>query len=202
MLLKPVRKAMKVQPPSAEVLGAAGRLLDPGPMPKPRDMRPNHAPYLLWRELDWRRQPEAKKREEARRGHHKPVGIVAVLAAVTTYMDEREGRGFPGDAEDTAKVRAILNLFRLQPVWRKGRGRRVPATVVRMLVKRLRAAPVLGVYVLIIARAVTAANQAKQREIAARMPASKPAARIIEQPQRRPTMAELMIAKYVDRIQK
>jgi len=150
--------------------------------------------------MDWRQQPEARRREWARRGHYKPAGIVAVLASVTTYMTEREGRGFPGDAEDTAKARALLSLFRLQPAG--SRGRRVPATVVRMLVKRLRAASVLGVYTYIIARAVTAANMATQREVAARMPASKPAPRIVEQPERRPTMAELMIAKYVDRIQK
>jgi hypothetical protein len=78
---------------------------------------------------------------------------------------ELDADGYPaylGISEDTAKARALLDLFKRPKSGQ--RGGKIPATVLRVLVKRLRAATTLGVYLLTTARAVSAANVAAQRE--------------------------------------
>jgi hypothetical protein len=207
MLLPMVRAQMRAKRPSEEVKAAAARLLDPGPMPKKtRDMRSTHAPWLWHREMTWCAAPEARYREATRRGHYKPAGLIAMLVAVTVFTDEREGVGFPGDAEDTAKARALLDLFKRPKSGQ--RGGKIPATVLRVLVKRLRAATTLGVYLLTTARAVSAANLAAQRERGRQVARRDlPAPRIIE-PVAKPRAAggwpysEEVIARYADRIEK
>jgi hypothetical protein len=141
-----VNRYLSRHPPDREVLNAALALVTPGNTPRPSEQRWQNKRWLLWRELVHWHDPRA--RFHGRHGRYDALGILRVLLAVTVYIEDRDGRGFPDDAEDFAKVHALLTMVKRRDPWTR------PVSVMRTLGARIRKS--LGMYLLTTARAILA----------------------------------------------
>jgi hypothetical protein len=174
-------KYLKKTPPPSHIIEAVLRFLQP-PDPPKRYHDGGKGKALLFAEMSrWRDKRYQKKVTDhggwSRKADYSPRGILAVLVAVVAYIDEREGRGFPGNAEHVAIVRALCRLWKRPRRMGGSKGEkystRINGTVLKLLAERWRQSTVLSVYVLQTARAVLAERSAA--EVAkAKRPAAAP----------------------------
>ena len=208
-ILPLVRDYMTEHPPSAEVLAAMQRVIGPGNPPPPTMSRLNPR-YLLHTEVRWWQDPRARKKHNqrgrlrARSLDYTPLAILANLTAVSVYIEEREGHGFPGNVADVTMGVALASTWkRPQFINRNGRkeGRELRATVRLALGRRIRESAV-GVWLIVASRAIIRLR-VQQEAAKAKLPRKPemPPVTIVS-PIAKPTREQLLIARYVDRIEK
>jgi hypothetical protein len=168
-ILPAVLRYIKENPPSAEVLASVGRLIEPGNAPPPSLSR-LHPRRVFYSELAWWQQPESRKVH--RRWNYSPRGILSRLVAAQVVLIEQERR-FPGAAPEIELARTIAWMFRRPKRASGRRGKRVSGAVLRGLAERIKQS-VVGVYLLVSARALMRQREQEQEEISKRPRKSTP----------------------------
>lgn len=173
-------KFLKKNPPPADVLTTMQRFLEPPGMPSHYNRHGGSPRALLISEMQRWSDPRYRKKVTdhggwSRKADYSPKGILAVLIAVEAYVEEREGNGFPHDAEHTAMMFALVRLWKrprsYAPRWQNRNTKRVSPSVLRELIKRWREFTTLGMFVLKTARAVLR-EQAEAQKLKRSAPAA------------------------------
>jgi hypothetical protein len=164
----PLRQAeayIAAHPLTSDVREGLHNVLSPGnPLPVAKSGRQNPA-ALLRRELLWHADPQSAKKWYGPAGTaprpytYSDEERIAVLLAVTLYIDAREGVGFPHDSPDIERACALLSMrSRPHRATRRRNGRvqnkEIVGTVRHAVGRRIRQAPGLGLYLLAGARTI------------------------------------------------
>lgn len=168
-LVKLARKYLKAHPPDQPILDSMARfLLPPDPIPRGSRARGRRERAALRVEMSRWNDPRYRKKisNPNQRGtvyyfkyDYTPTGILCTLIGITAYIDEREGQGFPHDAEAIEKAHAIVRLWK-RPRYFIGRKQpvkvsaRITASVLRGLAARLREFSMINTFCLVTARAI------------------------------------------------
>ncbi len=180
--LGPVTKYLKQHPPPLPVRESMARfLLPPGKIPVGQVGHKSRA--LLIQEMCRWPDPRYQKKKTTHGGYDRPAkytptAYLATLIAVNMFIEEREGRGFPDDAEQFTLARALVRMHKRPgrrgisskklKLFPPGQARleirvnRVCKTVLAGLAARLREFQIVGVYVLTTARSLLAELQHDQ----------------------------------------
>jgi hypothetical protein len=176
-------KYLKANPPPSNITESIQRFLQP-PGPLPRGSDGWRKRQLLIAEMARWSDPRYQKKVTdhggwSRKAEYSARGILAVLIAVKAYVEEREGRGFPHDSEETAMMFALTRLWKRPRAYSQGlKGRvqpvrysqRASKTVLRGLVRRWREFTAVGVYVLQTARIILAEYRVTEAERIKKLP--------------------------------
>jgi hypothetical protein len=142
----------------------------PLPRAKARDSNPA---YLLQRELVWWNDPASAKKETAERVpyDYSAQGLLKTLLAVSIYVEDRDGQGFPGDAPEIVLAFALCQMRR-RPRFSAGkrgakRSQPVSATVRTLLAERIKKS-LAGTYLLASARSIIAEERSSKALLAKR----------------------------------
>jgi hypothetical protein len=158
-------------------------------------MKPQHPKAVLYRELLWLQDPRAKKISSVipgGRNRYRPTVILMTLLSVFVFITERDGVGFPGDAEDCALGYALASLWK-RPKHPAGHPVPLRATTRRLLGQRIRAN--LGVYLLTAARQIVAERQREEAAKPRRYEPEPPPTKVLT-PTARPSRIEALKARY------
>lgn len=195
-------KYMKHNPPPLPILESMARLLTPpAAIPKgsrtPRRAERERLRLEMSRWSDFRYQKKVTDHGQwSRKADYSPRGVLAVLVAITAYVEERP-RGWPHDSDRIETARAIIRLWR-RP--RKMGGRagakrssKIPPSVLRGFAARLREFSMVGVYALLTARAILTEYRASEAERSKKLPRtySPEEMRVLHDRQKRVTEAKV-----------